>query len=658
MPKRSFPADLLLASLVLACLPAATPVRATSPSPAHPTAKASVAEGPVKPKVVLIDGQGRVTVRHVAPRLAEAPSLTVNDYGISAPPVRLTTKPHGSRASWVRVSELPGASAPTRPGRTALPGLPSQLTVGVGKFIVVRAAGLKSVVVADPKVADVVVLSTQLVLLTGKAPGETQVFLRDTTGITEHTVIVKGVPRAAVEDVQKALRVPGVKVSLIKDALILEGTVPDTASSDRAQQIAKLFNDKVINLLTVKQPVAPPESPELAAAITKALGLPGVGVRVTKDTAVLSGTVDSPEQKAKAEQVAAIYVPNVVSLLKLKPLSPEEIEQLIGNKNVHVRVVRQWVVLEGRVETDAEKQEAEQLAKLSGLQVRNQLKLPPKEVADQALAAQIQQVLDTPTVQVSVTSGNVVLTGTVSSDDEGKRLTQLAQLFSPNVKAVLEVTQPPQVQVDVKILEINTNDLDQLGMTYPQSYLFGENEVNGPIVRQTPVTMNIEALIQENRGRVLSKPSTTVLSGKEAKFNVGGEIPIPVSNESTGGGVLSKTVEFRQYGIILTVTPTVDRQGNITLKLQTEVSAPDPTTAVQIDNSLIPGFKTRSSETEVFVKDGQTLVIAGLIDHSLQKNVTKFPILGDIPILGNLFRSVHYQRGETELVILVSPHRV
>ena len=608
-------------------------------------------------------------------RALSAPSLTMNDYGLSAPPVvaKASARPPSVPTGEQRPTSKDTAPLVLLPPRLVAQGAglsespPRELRVELGKFVVFKGRDLKSVVVGDPKIADVVVLSSQLVLVTGKSAGTTQLFIRDATENREHTVIVQDQNRVVATEVEEALRVPGVKVSLIKDTLLLEGDVADEKALQRAEQLAKLFAPNVINLLTVQQQEESLESPALAKQITEALQIEGVTVRVINKSAILSGTVASDEEKTKAEQVAAIYTPNVISLLKRKPLSAEEIQQTIGDENVTVRLVRDWVILEGSVTTEQEKQQAETAAALTGLQVLNRLQLPSTDVADETLAEQIRQTLNLPNIKVTVTKGSVLLTGSVAGEDEMKRATELAKLLSPNVTAALDVEDPPQVRVEVKVLEIARTDLDHFGFEFPPlnsdggTYVFGEQAVNGPIVRQTPAAATVQAFAQNNNTRLLSSPSTTVRSGKEAKINVGGRIPIPSTtygSQGTGSGVLQQSVDWQEFGVILTVTPTVDRSGNIALKLQTEVSEPDFSLAVNISVGLVPGFKTRSCDTDVLVRPGELLVIGGLIDRQTRKTVVKFPILGDLPVLGALFRSTRFQEGDTELVILVSPTQV
>jgi pilus assembly protein CpaC len=608
-------------------------------------------------------------------RALPVPSLTMNDYGLSAPPVvakapSLASPPSAAERRLLLKHTAPSVPVPPRliaQGSILHESPPRELRVGLGKFVVLRGRDLKSVVVGDPAIADVVVLSSQLVLVTGKSAGTTQLFIRDVAENREHTVIVEDEKRLVATEIEEALRAPGVKVSLVKDTILLEGDVADEKALQRAEQLAKLFAPNVVNLLTVQKKEESLESPALAQQISEALQIEGVTVRVINESAILSGTVDSDEQKTKAEQVAAIYTPNVISLLKRKPLSAEEIQQTIGDENVTVRLVREWVVLEGSVRTEEEKQQAEAAAALTGLQVLNRLRFPSTEVADETLAEQIRQALNMPSVKVTVTKGSVLLTGSVAGEDEVKRATELAKLLSPNVSAALDVEEPPQVRVEVKVLEIARTDLDHFGFEFPPlnadggAFVFGENAANGPIVRQTPATATLQAFAQNNNTRVLSSPSTTVRSGKEAKINVGGRIPIPQTSygsQGTGSGVLQQSVDWQEFGVILTVTPTVDRSGNIALKLQTEVSQPDFSLAVNIGGGLVPGFRSRSCETDVLVRHGELLVIGGLIDRETRKTVVKFPVLGDLPVLGALFRSTRYQEGDTELVILVSPTQV
>ena len=162
------------------------------------------------------------------------------------------------------------------------------------------------------------------------------------------------------------------------------------------------------------------------------------------------------------------------------------------------------------------------------------------------------------------------------------------------------------------------------------------------------------SLLESNAlAKVLAEPTLVTLSGQEAKFLAGGEIPIPLP--STLGMV---TVDWKKFGIQLNFTPTVISEDTIHLKLATEVSDIDPTVAVTIAGSTIPGLSTRQSETTVRLGNGQSFAIAGLLSDKVRSQIQQLPFLGSIPILGALFRSSQYQRQESELLVIITAHLV
>jgi pilus assembly protein CpaC len=171
-------------------------------------------------------------------------------------------------------------------------------------------------------------------------------------------------------------------------------------------------------------------------------------------------------------------------------------------------------------------------------------------------------------------------------------------------------------------------------------------------------TAFLDLLKQNNLGRVLAEPNLVTTSGQKASFLAGGEFPIPVPQSAAGGGV-TITVEFKKFGVQLEFTPTVLDDGKIAVRVHPIVSELD--TSLQplvIQNYIVPGLRTREMDTQVEVRDGQTFSIAGLLSDNSRNVIVKFPVLGDIPILGALFRSTNYQKNETELVALVTPHLV
>ena len=153
--------------------------------------------------------------------------------------------------------------------------------------------------------------------------------------------------------------------------------------------------------------------------------------------------------------------------------------------------------------------------------------------------------------------------------------------------------------------------------------------------------------------RVLAEPTLVALSGQSANFLAGGEIPIPIAQ-----GLGTVSVEYKPFGIGLTVSPTVLANNRIALKVAPEASELNYAQAVQLNGTIVPGISTRRADTTVELGDGESFVIGGLVSRQTASNIDKVPLLGDIPVLGSLFKSMEFQRDESELVIIVTPHLV
>jgi pilus assembly protein CpaC len=171
-------------------------------------------------------------------------------------------------------------------------------------------------------------------------------------------------------------------------------------------------------------------------------------------------------------------------------------------------------------------------------------------------------------------------------------------------------------------------------------------------------SLNIGLILQDLQNRqvaqILAEPTITTISGQKASFMSGGEFPFPVVQASSGG-LSSITIQFRPYGVKLDFTPIVNDDGTIQLKVAPEVSALDYTSAVTISGYTIPAISTRHAETQVELRSGQTFAISGLLDHRTIDLFNKMPGIGDIPILGKLFRSKNTTLSTVELVVLVTP---
>lgn len=249
-----------------------------------------------------------------------------------------------------------------------------------------------------------------------------------------------------------------------------------------------------------------------------------------------------------------------------------------------------------------------------------------------------------------------------------------------------------QVLVEVRLAEINRNVAERIGVNFYGANTSGDFGVSkigdlstianfaraltGISVAMSPAapitalggfktgsamwTFFFDVLKQQGLARVLAEPNLVTTSGQEASFLAGGEFPIPVPQSGTGGGGSTITIEYKKFGVGLVITPTVLDDGKIALKVKPEVSELDWTAGVAFIQGgyQVPGLKIRTTSTHIEVKDGQTFAISGLLSDIHRNVLSKFPVLGDIPVLGVLFRSQSFQKNETELVVLVTPHLV
>jgi pilus assembly protein CpaC len=170
----------------------------------------------------------------------------------------------------------------------------------------------------------------------------------------------------------------------------------------------------------------------------------------------------------------------------------------------------------------------------------------------------------------------------------------------------------------------------------------------------------VRALQQRNLLQILAEPNLVTVEGKEASFVAGGEFPFPILQTTTTGGAISPiiTVQFKPFGVQLGFMPTMTSTGAIRLKIRPEVSSLDYSNAVNVQGVLIPALSTRRAETEVVLKDGESFAVAGLIDNRVIQTINKVRGLGDIPVLGQLFRSRATRKTTDELLVVITPRFV
>src|SRR5258705_13414091 len=171
------------------------------------------------------------------------------------------------------------------------------------------------------------------------------------------------------------------------------------------------------------------------------------------------------------------------------------------------------------------------------------------------------------------------------------------------------------------------------------------------------MTTMIRALQTQGALRALAEPNLIAMDGQQASFLAGGEYPVPIV-QGSGSGNSTVSIIFKEYGVRLNFKPTIIDEDHIRLELEPEVSTLDFANGVKFDGFLVPGLRTRRAHTGVELRDGQSFALAGLLDNSETKSLSKVPGLGDIPILGNLFKSTQFQKNESELMFIVTAQLV
>jgi len=317
----------------------------------------------------------------------------------------------------------------------------------------------------------------------------------------------------------------------------------------------------------------------------------------------------------------------------------------------------------------------------------------------------IRQVLPDEPIQVEARGGVITISGQASSQAVADHVLAIAQAMAIRKENVISLLQVPaaksgEVLLEVKFVDVDRSVLSQFGAnllsTSPAKTVFttstgqfsppalqsGQTITGTSTSTQTtavssagiPITLGqllnvfifrsdinlgvaIQALEEKNLVQILAEPNVLAETGKEATFLDGGQFPFPVVQGATGG-VPVVTIQFREYGVKLSFTPLITAEGLIHLKVAPEVSSLDYTNALTIQGFTIPSLATRSVQSEMILKDGQSFLIAGLVNNQVVEEFSKIPGLGDLPILGQFFKSRSVQKSQDELLVMVTPHIV
>ena len=342
----------------------------------------------------------------------------------------------------------------------------------------------------------------------------------------------------------------------------------------------------------------------------------------------------------------------------------KQVKRFLGRiEGIYVSLVGDAIVINGAALTADDFGRAQRAVDIFGNKVKNLVAF--KESAVQQVS-QIFKRNGLTDVRARLIGGSVFLEGSVGSKAEMNKVGAILRSYGLRAENLIREGGGKQVLIDVEFVELRKSAQERIGVTWPSVY--GVASVDGtlqatipiqPSGQQRQISVNVSAPIQLGRfavealynsgnARLLAQPKLVCGSGRAAEFLVGGEVPIIVVNQNV------VNVDFKSYGIKLNVKPTADSMGNIRTDIFAEVSEPDY--SVQVQN--IPGFRTRRFKTFVTVKDGASIVLSGLFSNAEQKGVTKLPLLGHIPILGELFKSRDFVEQKTTLVVFVTPRVV
>lgn len=309
------------------------------------------------------------------------------------------------------------------------------------------------------------------------------------------------------------------------------------------------------------------------------------------------------------------------------------------------------------------------------------------------LAAMIEKAINLPGVTVQMVGDKILLRGTVMNQYEKDLALKIAGLYTGtapatstsgsdsagkaidktggNVIDLLQMARPSQIRLEAQVIEISSSNKRELGIQYgtrssgdSDSKIDAENTIyagedwntrgwGGWLVRHSS-TLNaaLNALITQGKARILSRPNISTLSGEKARILIGGSIPIPVNNDG------KVSIEWKEYGVKLNIEPVADQMNKITSKVHAEVSRLDYANGITQNGFHVPALATREAEAVIHVSNGMSMVIGGLLNSEDGKSVSKIPLLGNIPILGEFFKHTSRTRDKRELIIIITPHLI
>jgi pilus assembly protein CpaC len=535
------------------------PVKAGSPA-THTAVKAKVWPKAPGALVAGVTGKAVRTAAITLPprRGAKVALASGENLAVGYPQVGPAHGSRGNRLQWKR----PEWAAP---GSGTIPRV--LRTVRVGESQVLDFVAMSRAAIGNPSVADVAVLTGDQLLVNGKSPGETTLFVWDRRGQTRCDITVVAdttSPATVVDRVRHDINDPSITVRPIGDTLFLEGEVAHDTAAMRAEAIASAYTRNVKNLIRVEAPA--PTAPSVRTA----------------------------------------------------SMAKDEMERALTGIPVAMRVVNDnTVLIEGSVTPDV----AERVRKVtstlgSGVQVLDMLAVGRPQQKQLMVRCRMVEINKQRTKDLGLEWGRVQF----NNDANGT--------------TSASVVDPPFL-------------IGQTNLS-PGGLLRG-----GALAMLDPLGVRVNSLLSQNAGRLLAEPNMCVMEGQRTSMLVGGEIPVPIAQSSGFGSAVS--VAWKPFGVQIYVEPTAIEGDQITMKIAPEVSTLDYGNAVRANGITIPALRSRRCEGIMRVRNGQTIALGGLLMNEDTAGVRHMPLLSKLPVIGNLFKSREFIRGDTELIMLMTP---
>jgi len=552
-------------------------------------------------------------------------------------------------------------------GRGKIKG--NTIMLRMGHSITLETGGLEyddTITLGDPKVAGVLTNASNDLVINGISRGVTNFAIQSRRHgeVANYQIYVYDDKEWLEGEILDEIG-EQVDVRVLNGTIFLEGTVETKAQSDRAEAFAKALSidgGSVINRLKVNSPFDDDVSRKIELMLDE-YGLNDVEAISNGNKIILTGAVPGESDSKLAENIAKFYAEDVVNnvTVALPDELASKIESDIGMPKVRVRVANgSAAILSGEVTSEADKSSAEEIAKIYVPKVTNLL-----EVKDAHPSAEdIVSLINLPNANITARwSGNILhLTGTASSQIDADVAKKMAERIvgNNNVISNIEVISQDQVNIKVKVVEINTAAMSRIGIDWTRQVSFAESFVPtrldrmGRPIRLTALNATINFLAQDGKADIRLNYNLTVMSGETASLLAGGQIPLfgeVVNPQGVSRAVFGQ--EVREYGEKLNITPTVDSDGTIKVELSSEVSGID-STPFQTPSGPVSTLSAKNIKTTLKMRSGETAVMGGLIRQRESEYKTRVPVLGHIPLLGRLFTTTQKEKNETELVFILT----